>query len=215
MVNLRRAVQLGQHRLLIDSLTSMLSVRTHFAITAESILELGVCSAFSDYLITLEQICHWPRDDSGISTPELHQDHKLAIQVLHEPELGKTLKDETRISFHYHIPHPARQVAQAALAMAGRMLCEQVRLANCYHRTSKIVLTYCIVRFPTTGSYRANTTILVAISNLVASMRSFPPKERSGEFRGFLERPAVSPGFKVCQVYSKLCPCLSATSAGP
>jgi hypothetical protein len=58
MVHLRRVVQLGQHRLLINSLASMLSVRTHFAITAESILNLGVCSAFSNNSITLEQICH-------------------------------------------------------------------------------------------------------------------------------------------------------------
>jgi cytochrome b involved in lipid metabolism len=124
MVDLGRAVQLGQHRLLIDSLASMLSPNTLFAITAESVNNLEVCSAFSVYLTTLEQIYHWPRDKPEISTPESLHDHKLVIQVLHEPELRTMLEDEMHMSLDSHGPHIATQVAQAALAMAGRMLCE-------------------------------------------------------------------------------------------
>jgi hypothetical protein len=114
MVDLGRAVQLGQHRLLIDSLASMLNPNTLFAITAESVNNLEVCSAFSVYLTTLEQIYHWPRDKPEISTPE----------SLHDPELRTMLEDEMHMSLDSHGPHIAMQVAQAALAMAGRMLCE-------------------------------------------------------------------------------------------
>jgi cytochrome b involved in lipid metabolism/ferredoxin-NADP reductase len=124
MLDLGRAVQLGQHRLLIDSLACMLSQNTLFAITAEALHNLEVCSAFSVYLTTLEQIYHWPRDKPGISTPEVLHDHKLVIQVLHEPELRKMLEKEMDVSLDCHSPHTGMEVAQAALAMAGRMLGE-------------------------------------------------------------------------------------------
>jgi cytochrome b involved in lipid metabolism/ferredoxin-NADP reductase len=124
MVDLGRAVQLGQHRLLVDSFASMLNLDTLFDITAEALHNLEVCSAFSIYFTTLEQIYHWPRDKPGISTPESLHDHKLVIQVLHEPELRTMLEDEMNVSFHSDSSYTATEVAQAALAMAGRMLDE-------------------------------------------------------------------------------------------
>jgi ferredoxin-NADP reductase len=124
MGDLGRAVQLGQHRLLVDSLASMLSLDTLFAITAEALHNLEVCSAFAVYFTTLEQIYHWPRDNSGISTPESLHDHKLVIQVLHEPELRKILEDEINVSLDSNSSYTAAEVAQAALVMAERMLNE-------------------------------------------------------------------------------------------
>jgi hypothetical protein len=44
--------------------------------------------------------------------------------VLHEPGLRTILEDEMNISLGNHGPHIAMQVAQTALAMAGRMSCE-------------------------------------------------------------------------------------------
>jgi hypothetical protein len=130
MVHLGRAVQLGQHRLLIDSLVLTLSSSKLWAITAESIQSLEVCSAFSVYLTTLEQIYHWPRGSSEISTPKMLHEHKLVIQVLHEPELRKMLQDEMSMSLGNHSPHTAMQVVRTALAMAERMLCEAREARN-------------------------------------------------------------------------------------
>jgi hypothetical protein len=124
MVHLGRAVQLGQHRLLIDSLVSTLSSSNLSAITAESIQSLEVCSAFSVYLTTLEQIYHWPRGSLAVSTPKPLHEYKVVIQVLHESELRKMLQHEMSKSPGYHGPHTATQVAQAAMAMADRMLSE-------------------------------------------------------------------------------------------
>jgi hypothetical protein len=138
------AVQLGQHRLLIDSLASTLSLNTLFAITAEAIHNLEVCSAFSVYFTMLEQICHWPRDKPGISTPKELHDYKLVVQVLHEPELRTMLENEMDISLDYHGPDTAKRVAQAAFDMAERMLCEarESRDSLSSHKQDHINLLY-------------------------------------------------------------------------
>ncbi|KAK3312666.1 cytochrome b5-like Heme/Steroid binding domain-containing protein [Apodospora peruviana] len=120
--DLGRAVQLGQHRRLIDSLAARLSLITLIAITAECLRNPVFCSALSVYFTTLEQAYHWPRDDASISTPSSLEDHKLVIQVLHQPELRTLLETRMNVSLH-HDPNP-QVVAQASLAMARWMLHE-------------------------------------------------------------------------------------------
>jgi cytochrome b involved in lipid metabolism len=124
MANLGRAVQFGQHRRLIELLDSTLSLSTLFAITAECLLSHEVCTAFSVYFTTLEQVYHWPRNDADISTPSTLQDHKLVVQVLHQPELRKVLQETTNMSLDQHGSHTSAQIAQAALAMARWMIYE-------------------------------------------------------------------------------------------
>lgn len=90
MNNLGRAMQLGQHDRLINCLDKMLSIESLVAMTSASYSNAEVCAAFSVYLTTLEQAYHWPRDNAR-STPEMLENHKLVIQVLHQPPLRQKL----------------------------------------------------------------------------------------------------------------------------
>lgn len=81
MSNLGRAMQLGKHRRLVDSLDKMLNITSLVAITSASCSNAEICAAFSVYFRALEQAYHWPRDDTR-STPEMLDNHKLVIQVL-------------------------------------------------------------------------------------------------------------------------------------
>jgi hypothetical protein len=77
--NLGRAMQLGQHRRLISSLSSTLGFDTLAGIASISMNNSEVRSAFSVYFTTLEQAYHWPMD-GVVSTPSALHDHKLVIQ---------------------------------------------------------------------------------------------------------------------------------------
>ncbi|KAM5350425.1 hypothetical protein ACJ41O_006930 [Fusarium nematophilum] len=126
MNDLGRAVLLGQHRRLIESLSSTLRSETLVAMTAASMNDPETCSAFSVYLTTLEQAYYWPRDRI-VSTPEALEDHKLVIQVLHQPELRDMLRHFIDAQHVYSVA-PDR-LALSALTMAKRMI-EEASLAR-------------------------------------------------------------------------------------
>lgn len=88
--NLGRAVQLGQHRRLIETFTDTLNHETLESIATASIEDRELCAAFSIYFTTVEQAYAWPRDDT-MSTPPVLHDHKLVIQMLYHESLTKLL----------------------------------------------------------------------------------------------------------------------------
>lgn len=93
--NLGRAVQLGQHRHLIDSLNNALDADTLEAIAVASYQNRELCAALSVYLTTLEQAYAWPRRDT-VATPKSIHNHKLAIQVLYHQPLTAILTKRLR-----------------------------------------------------------------------------------------------------------------------
>ncbi|CCT63355.1 uncharacterized protein FFUJ_00009 [Fusarium fujikuroi IMI 58289] len=119
MNHLGRAVLVGQHRRLIQALSSDLGVDSLVAMVSISMQDSEVCSAFSVYLTTLEQAYHWPRE-STLSTPEQLEDHKLVIQMLQQPELRDTLVASVHAQYD-HSATPA-QVALSALSIAKQMI---------------------------------------------------------------------------------------------
>lgn len=125
MSDLGRAMQLGQHRRLIDSLNSKLNAESLVAVTSASCSNAEVCAAFSVYFTTLEQAYHWPRDDTR-STLEMLENHKLAIQVLNQPPLHQKLQGILQPEFYGQQEDdiPPANIAQTALSMARAILAE-------------------------------------------------------------------------------------------
>ncbi|KAF4976727.1 hypothetical protein FZEAL_6642 [Fusarium zealandicum] len=121
MVDLGRAVQLGHHRRLIESLSSGLGLETLEAITYVALRDPEICSALSVYLTTLEQAYHWPRD-RVVSTPDALHDHKLVVQVLHQPELREILRRIINPNSEDLISPTSKHVSQVALSMAKEMI---------------------------------------------------------------------------------------------
>lgn len=119
---LGRSMQLGQQRRLIDGLSSTLGFDTLVDVVTASLRDGEICAAFSVYFTTLEQAYHWPRDAS-VSTPRALHDHKLVIQVLHQPELRETLHEfmssgrtERNSTFR------PEEISQSALRLAKGMI---------------------------------------------------------------------------------------------
>ncbi|GKU08877.1 unnamed protein product, partial [Fusarium langsethiae] len=121
MHSLGRAVLVGQQRRLIESLSSSWGHETLVAMTAVSMNDPEVCSAFSVYLTTLEQVYHWPRECT-LSTPEELENHKFVIQVLQQPELQDALLCSMNAqNLQFVVPS---RLALSALTIAKAMIDE-------------------------------------------------------------------------------------------
>lgn len=126
--NLGRAVQLGQHRHLIETLNSVLANSDLADVTALALNDSELCAALSVNFTTLEQAYHWPREDN-VTTPEALQDYKLVIQILGHPELRDMLDDFTEKLLlsrpvHYEL------IVSSALTMAEQMIKEAEAARN-------------------------------------------------------------------------------------
>ncbi|KAI6081541.1 cytochrome b5-like Heme/Steroid binding domain-containing protein [Hypoxylon rubiginosum] len=117
---LGRAVQLGQHRRLIDTFSSTLGLDTLLAVASVSIDNEQICSAFSVYFTTLEQAYYWPREQD-VRTPAMLMEHKLVVQMFHHPELREMLLST--------LESQDENVALDALRMAKAMV-EEARTAR-------------------------------------------------------------------------------------
>lgn len=119
---LGRAVQLGQHRQLIEALNSLLNESDLADVTALVIKDAELCSALSINFTTLEQTYHWPREDT-VTTPEALQDYKLVIQVLGHPELRDMLDVFMgKVAFSQSVS--CELIVSSALNMAKEMVKE-------------------------------------------------------------------------------------------
>ncbi|KAJ6119077.1 cytochrome b5-like Heme/Steroid binding domain-containing protein [Penicillium samsonianum] len=117
--NLGRAVQLGQHRRLIDALDETFSAETLEAIAVESSTNKELCAALSVYLTTLEQTYAWPRRGT-VATPRALCDHKLIVQVLYHEDLAAVLSQRRGLATETRgNPVP---LSGLALAMANELL---------------------------------------------------------------------------------------------
>jgi cytochrome b involved in lipid metabolism len=136
--NLGRAMQLGQHRCLINSLNSTLGFDTLVGIVSISMNNTEIRSAFSVYFTTLEQAYHWPRD-AVIETPSELHDHKLVIQVLHHLELREMLCNSMLVNIsEKKQTFSCEQVTQSALTMAKWMI-EEAKIAQRNGKTLDMV----------------------------------------------------------------------------
>ncbi|KAF4333512.1 cytochrome b5-like Heme steroid binding domain protein [Fusarium beomiforme] len=145
---LGRAVLVGHHRHLIESLDSKLGYNSLVAMASVSIDDTEICSAFSVYLTTLEQAYHWPRECTLV-TPEQLENHKLVIQMLQQPELRGNLLSYLNVQNVRSVSHS--QLALSALGIARRMIeeasqarhqnldlpIERQDLVNLLYRTSR------------------------------------------------------------------------------
>jgi len=134
--DISRAVQLGNHRRLVEQLDSTLE---HLG--PDSIIEMGaaalndaeICAALSVYLTCLEQTYHWP-GETELVTPTTFHDHKILVQAIHEPEL-RTMLDDFIINSKVFSPDvhtrplSREHMTSAALAMAKSMF-EEASIAK-------------------------------------------------------------------------------------
>ena len=126
--DLGRAVQLGQHRRLVEELDvklNQLGRSALLSIAAAALEHPELCQAFSVYLTCLEQTYHWPREIDVVTPPTLNE-HKMVIQVFHEPELRTMLdeymlNDEKYTSTTQERPFSQEQMTLAALEMSREM----------------------------------------------------------------------------------------------
>ncbi|KAK2020775.1 hypothetical protein LX32DRAFT_715089 [Colletotrichum zoysiae] len=132
--NLSRAVQLGNHRRLVQDLSLRLE---HLG--PKSLMEMAVvaldnvelCTALSVYLTCLEQTYHWPHEIE-VTTPVTLNTYKILIQVFHEPELRVMLDDfmltdESFRSLREQIrqrPYSKAEMTLGAQALASKMFAE-------------------------------------------------------------------------------------------
>lgn len=119
---LGRAVQLGQHRHLIQTLNSVLEGSDLTVVTALAINDAELCAALSVNFTTLEQAYHWPKE-VNMTTPQALQDYKLVIQVLSHPELRDML-DVFMARLLLSHPVSSDLVVSSALNMAEKMIKE-------------------------------------------------------------------------------------------
>ena len=124
--DLGRAVQLGNHRRLVEELSLKLEQLGSRSLMDMSVAALQceeLCTALSVYLTCLEQTYHWPREDDDLTTPSTLNEHKMVIQVFHELELRAMLDeflltDERFACETQQRPFGQEQMVLAALAMA-------------------------------------------------------------------------------------------------